>query len=92
VKNNIQEYKKQIEELRNKQTEIFNYINATIAPFLPVNTEFTRKVSFFFINDADGWGFDDISAIDLNFHKDNYTNLLRTLAHEVTTVVKQPLQ
>ncbi len=82
VKNNLSQYETQIKTLIKNETEIFDYIKATISEFLPSNTKFQRKVSFFFINDSDGWGSGDVTAIDLNYYKDNYAMLIPVLAHE----------
>ena len=82
IKNNIEDYKKVINVLSNKEEEIFNYINASISPLLPKNTKFNREVSFFFMNGADGWAIGDVTALDLNYYKDNYKTLLNLLLHE----------
>jgi hypothetical protein len=82
VKNNLTGYEKQIATLIKNETEIFDYIKETISTFLPPNAKFKRKVSFFFINDSDGWGSGDVTAVDLNYYKDDYAKLIPVLAHE----------
>lgn len=82
VKNNLEKYQKLVADLSINQEGIFKYINATISPFLPASTSFNRKVSFFLINDADGWTSNDVAAIDINYFKDDYQKLLPLLAHE----------
>lgn len=82
VRSNVVNYKKQINYLLNNEQSVFKYINATVSPLLPPNAMFSRKVSFFFINGSDGWGTDDVTAIDLNYYKDDYQKLLPLLAHE----------
>ena len=82
IKNNIENYKKIINVLSNKEEEIFNYINVSISPLLPKNTKFSREVSFFFMNGADGWAIGDVTALDLNYYKDDYKTLLNLLLHE----------
>ena len=82
VKTHLEEYKDQLLELSKNEQAIFKYINASISPFLPENTGFNRKVSFFYINDADGWASGDVTALDLNYYKDNYEKLLPLLVHE----------
>jgi hypothetical protein len=82
VKTNLSGYKNQIATLITNETAIFDYIKATISTYLPTNAQFKRKVSFFFINDSDGWASDDVTAIDLNYYKDNYDMLIPVLAHE----------
>jgi len=82
VKTHLAEYKKQLVDLSKNEQNIFKYINASISPLLPPNTEFSRKVSFFFINDADGWASGDVTALDLNYYKDSYEKLLPLLVHE----------
>lgn len=82
IKQNLDQYKQQINTLKNGEIEILNFINARVAPYLPKTSEFDRKVSFFFINGADGWATDDVTAIDLNYYKDNYKKLLPLLVHE----------
>jgi hypothetical protein len=82
VKNNLEQYEKLLTDLSINQVSIFKYINATISPFLPAATTFSRKVSFFFINDADGWTSNGVTAIDINYFKDDYQKLLPLLAHE----------
>ena len=64
------------------EESIFEYINASISPYLPADTKFSRKVSFFFINGADGWSTDGVTAIDLNYYKDDYKKLFPLLVHE----------
>jgi len=82
VRTNLDAYKKQLSDLSENEEEIFKYINARISPYLPRNTSFEREVSFFFINDADGWASGDVTALDLNYYKDNYEKLLTLLVHE----------
>lgn len=82
VKDNIELYKQQLNDLKQHEKAITGYINASIAPLLPSNTAFNRKISFFYINDSDGWQNDDVAAVDLNWYKDDYTNLLPIMAHE----------
>jgi hypothetical protein len=82
VRTHLSKYKKQMKDLSNNEREIFQYINAKISPLLPANTRFSRKVSFFYINDADGWASDDVTALDLNYYKNNYGKLLQLLKHE----------
>lgn len=82
VKNNLTLYKKQLKDLKDNEQSICNYINASIAPYLPTSTKFVRSISFFYINDADGWASNDVAAVDLNYYKDNYEKLLPILVHE----------
>jgi len=82
VKTHIDAYKKQLSDLSKNEEKIFKYINARISPYLPRNTKFKRKVSFFHINGADGWASGDVTALDLNYYKDNYEKLLSLLVHE----------
>ena len=82
VKTNLLQYKQQVKALSENEQSIFKYINASIAPLLPSDARFSRKVSFFFIDGADGWASDDVTAIDLNYYKDDYLKLLPLLAHE----------
>jgi hypothetical protein len=82
VSDNKDEYRRMLLNIKTNEGEIFNYINAKISPLLPKNTAFTRKVSFFFINGSDGWTQDDITALDLNYYKDNIGKMLPLLAHE----------
>ena len=82
VRSNLEKYQKLIADLNTNQVSIFKYINATVSPFLPATTKFSRKVSFFLINDADGWTSNDVTAIDINYFKDDYEKLLPLLAHE----------
>lgn len=82
AKSNLKEYQKLVTDLSTSQVSIFKYINATISPFLPAATKFSRKVSFFIINDADGWASNDVTAIDINYFKDDYQKLLPLLTHE----------
>lgn len=82
VKTHLDAYKKQLSDLSENEEKIFKYINARISPYLPRNTKFKRKVSFFYINDADGWASGDVTALDLNYYKDNYEKLLSLLVHE----------
>ncbi len=82
VKDNLANYKKQLTDLKHNEQEITNYINARISPLLPTNTAFKRKISFFYVNDADGWQAEDVAAIDLNYYKDDYATILPTMVHE----------
>lgn len=82
VKTNLLQYKQQLKALSENEQSIFKYINASIASLLPSDARFSRKVSFFFIDGADGWASDDVTAIDLNYYKDDYLKLLPLLAHE----------
>jgi Putative zinc dependent peptidase (DUF5700) len=82
VKDNLKLYQKQIADLKTNEKSIFNCINSTISPLLPSNAKFSRKVSFFFINGADGWASGDVTGIDLNYYKDDYYKLIPLLAHE----------
>jgi len=82
IKNNIENYQNLMNVLSKNEGAIFNYINANISPLLPKNTKFKRKVSFFFMNGADGWAIGDVTALDLNYYKDDYKSLLNILLHE----------
>ena len=82
VKSNLTQYKNQLKDLYSNEQSIFNYINASIAPFLLKNTAFERKVSFFYMEGADGWASGDVTALDLNYFKDDYQKLLPLLVHE----------
>lgn len=82
VKTYLDDYKRLLSTMSDNEQNIFDYINASISPLLPHNTAFTRKVSFFFINDADGWASGDVTALDLNYFKDRYDKLLSLLVHE----------
>jgi Putative zinc dependent peptidase (DUF5700) len=82
VKNNLTQYRQQIATLAKNETAIFDHIKAKISSFLPENATFSRKVSFFFINGSDGWGNDDVTAIDINYYKDDYDRLIDVLSHE----------
>jgi len=82
VKNNLENYKKLMKVLSKNEGTVFNYINANISPLLPKNTKFNRKVSFFFMNGADGWAMGDVTGLDLNYYKDDYNTLLNLLLHE----------
>jgi len=82
VKNNIEGYKQLITTLSANEKNIFDYIRATISPFLPDSAHYSRKVSFFMINGSDGWGAGDVTAIDLNYFKDDYSQLIPDFAHE----------
>ena len=82
VKSNLSEYKNLIHTLSVNENNIFNYINVTISPFLPDSAHFSRKVSFFMISNSDGWGAGDVTAIDLNYYKDDYSSLIPDFAHE----------
>jgi len=80
--NNLSLYKQQIKNISDNERAIFRYINASIAPFLPPNAKFSRKVSFFYINNADGWASGDVIGMDMNYIKDSYENFLPLLTHE----------
>lgn len=82
IKTHIDAYKRQLSDLSKNEEKIFKYINTRISPYLPQNTKFKRKVSFFYINDADGWASGDVTALDLNYYKDSYEKLLSLLVHE----------
>lgn len=82
VKDNFEWYKQQLKDIKQHEKEITSYINASISPLLPSNTAFNRKISFFYINGADGWQTDDVAAVDLNYYKDDYTTLLPVMVHE----------
>jgi len=82
IKNNIENYKNLMTVLSKNEESIFNYINSNISPLLPKNTKFNRKVSFFFMNGADGWAMGNVTGLDLNYYKDDYTTLLNLLVHE----------
>lgn len=82
VHNNLEQYKKLIKELSKHETQISNFINASISPYLPTKSSFKRNVSFFFMNGADGWATSKVTAVDLNYFKNDYEKLLRLLVHE----------
>ena len=82
VKRNFKQYKEQIIDLTDHEKSISNYINASISPLLPSGAEFSRKVSFYFIDGADGWATANVVALDLNYFKNDYKKLLRLLVHE----------
>jgi hypothetical protein len=82
VKTHLKHYKQQIKELSDNEEAILNYINARISPYLPSKAEFKRKISFFFISDADGWASSNVVAVDLNYFKNDYDKLLNLLVHE----------
>jgi hypothetical protein len=82
VKDNFEFYKQQLKDLKQYEKEITGYINASISPLLPINTAFSRKISFFYINGSDGWQNNGVAAVDLNYYKDDYTNLLPLMVHE----------
>lgn len=82
VKTNLNRYKQQLTDIANNEHDIFNYINASITPYLPSSTKFNRKVSFFYMNGADGWATTNLIAVDLNYFKNDYNKLLSLLVHE----------
>ena len=82
VKANIHEYKQQIELLATNETVLSDFINSKISPLLPGQARFKRDVSFYFMNGADGWATENITAVDLNYFKSDYEKLLNLLVHE----------
>jgi len=82
IETNLTQYKQQLKYIYEKEQAIFRYINASISPFLPSNAKFSRKVSFFYINNADGWVSGDVIAMDMNYIKDSYEKFLPLLTHE----------
>ena len=82
VKTNIDSYEQQINILSANEKVIADFINSRVSPLLPVKTQFKREVSFFFMNGADGWATEIVTAIDLNYFKSDYEKLLNLLVHE----------
>lgn len=82
VKTNLSQYKEQLNVISDNERAIFNYINASIAQYLPPDTKFSREISFFYINGADGWATDNVIAVDLNYFKNDYKKLLGLMIHE----------
>ena len=47
VKQNLARYKQQINILKANETDMSDYINTQVSPYLPIKTQFSRRVSFF---------------------------------------------
>ena len=82
VKTNLNQYKEQLTTISDNEQLLFNYINASIAQYLPSDLIFSREISFFFISGADGWATTNAIAVDLNYMKNDYGKLLALLLHE----------
>lgn len=82
VKNNLSAYKNLFAALEANEKDILHYIRASMSPYLPDTTSFSRRVSLFLIAGADGWASEDVATIDLNYFKDDYTKILNVLVHE----------
>lgn len=82
LRTNMTQYRALFDTLRLHQKEILDYIAANVARYMPVGTQLQRDVSFFIVDWSDGWGADDVTAVDIEYYKGDVDRLINTLLHE----------
>ncbi len=89
VRKDKEKYSNILQTLEANQVSILDEIKATILPLTPNGANVNRKVSLFFGRGADGWASGDVTGMDLEYYKDNYTNFIAVLKHETYHTVQQ---
>ena len=82
VRLNAARYRTLFDELRRHEVEMARYTSASLAPYVPAGTELDRGVSFYFNDLSDGWGSGNVSAVPIEYYKDDFPRMFNTMVHE----------
>jgi hypothetical protein len=82
VRLNAARYRALFDELRRHEADIARYTSASLAPYVPAGTQLDRRVSFYFNDLSDGWGSGNISAVPIEYYKDDFVRMFNTMVHE----------
>ncbi|MDB4908894.1 MAG: hypothetical protein JWO05_3678 [Gemmatimonadetes bacterium] len=82
VRENADRYRALFATLAAHREDIARYLNASLSPYLPAGTRIDRRVSFYFDDLSDGWGYNDIAAVPLEYYKDDFARMFNTMVHE----------
>ena len=86
------EYLQLLRTLSGTQRAMLDDVAAQLIPFLPDETTLSRNVALYFADQSDGWGTSDVTALDIDWFKDDYTRLLALIAHETFHAVQHALR
>ncbi|HZY35769.1 MAG TPA: DUF5700 domain-containing putative Zn-dependent protease [Mucilaginibacter sp.] len=88
IKKDANGYKTIIATFKNNHEAILDNIKQVLIPYINQNKIVERKVSIYFATGADGWGAGDITAMDLEYYKDDYRKFISVLKHEIFHTVQ----
>jgi hypothetical protein len=82
LRNNAEGFAKMVAVLKSRETDIMSYVANTISNYVDADTRLTRRVSLFVVDWSDGWGADDVTAVDIEYYKGDMPRFINTLLHE----------
>lgn len=82
------EYRALVDSLHRNAPRLVAAAVAQLAPYVPDGVVLERRVSFFVVDWSDGWGAQDVTAVDLEYYKSDVPRLLGTLTHETYHAVQ----
>ncbi|MGM0587884.1 MAG: DUF5700 domain-containing putative Zn-dependent protease [Bacteroidota bacterium] len=92
IRNYADEYLQVLVTLSQHRPAIESHLEITLSPYIIQGASVNRVIDFTFGDGADGWGSEQISAIDLEYFKDDYLRLLATLTHESVHAIHSQFQ
>jgi len=82
LRSNAAGFRDMVGALKSHEADITSWVANTIGKYVDPDTKLTRRVSFFVVDWSDGWGADDVTAVDLEYYKGDLPRLINTLLHE----------
>jgi hypothetical protein len=78
--------------LKAREQDILAYVANTISKYVAPDTKLSRRVSFYVADWSDGWGADDVTAVDIEYYKGDIDRLVNTLLHETFHATQHAIQ
>jgi len=71
-----------LSELERNRAAMLAEVAARIVPYVPNGTTLTRNVAVYFADMSNGWGTNRVTALDIEYYKDDFPRLMDVMTHE----------